>query len=65
MKEKIYIIKKTFFKDGKKIHVFLTSGEEVLEIRHKNIADRLCKVMNENSDSGCFYNVMPIANNGE
>lgn len=65
MKETIYVIRKTFFKDGKKIHVFLTNGEEVLEMKHKNIADKLCEVMNENSDSGCFYTVMPIANNDE
>lgn len=65
MNEKVYVIKKTFFKGGKKTHVFVTSGEEILEMKHKNIADRFCEVMNENSDSGCFYTVIPIANNDE
>lgn len=57
----IYVIKKTLVREGKKIHVFLTNGHsEVLEIAHENVANKLVEVMNENSDSGCFYEVLPV-----
>lgn len=57
----LYIIKKTLIKDGKKIHVFVTdSHSEVLEIKHRNIAEKFCEVMNVNSDSGCSYEVIPV-----
>ena len=58
----IYVIKKTLNKNGKKSHVFLTNGySEVLEIKQENVAKKLAEVMNENSDSGCSYEVLPIA----
>jgi hypothetical protein len=57
----LYIIKKTLIKDGKKSHVFVTDGySEVLEIKHRNIAEKFCEVMNDNSDSGCSYEVIPV-----
>jgi len=60
----VYVIKKTLNKNGKKSHVFVTNGySEVLEIKHLNIANKFAEVMNENSDNGCFYEVLPIAEN--
>ena len=54
----IYVIKKTFTKEGKKTHVFLTNGQsEVLEILDEQEAKSLVEILNENSDSGCHYEV--------
>jgi hypothetical protein len=63
----IYVIKKTLInKNGKKNHVFLTNGySEVLEIPQVNVANKLVEVMNENSDNGCSYEVLPIANKSD
>jgi len=62
----IYIIKKTLTKNGKKTHVFLTNGHsEVLEMTQENVANKLAEVMNENSDSGCSYEVLTIGNKNE
>jgi hypothetical protein len=36
---------------------------EILELPHKNIADKMAEVMNANTDSGCHYEVIEIANN--
>lgn len=48
---------------GKKTHVLLTDGNsEILELPHKNIAERMAKVLNENSDSGWVYEVVSIKN---
>ena len=47
--------------NGKKSHVFVTDGSsEVLEIPHKNIADKMVEVFNDNTDSGCSYKVITI-----
>lgn len=57
----MYLIKKTITKDGKTIHVLMTNGQsEILEIKQENIANKLVAVMNENSDSNCFYEVIVI-----
>jgi hypothetical protein len=61
MSKEVYVIKKTMIKDGRKTHVFLTDGvSEVLEMKHKNVADKMCEVMNANTDSGCSYEVITI-----
>lgn len=54
----VYVIKKSFTREGKKVHVLVTTGSEVMEIRHLNIAEKFCEVMNENSDSGCHYTIV-------
>tara|TARA_R110002012_G_scaffold156694_1_gene317752 strand:- start:1081 stop:1263 length:183 start_codon:yes stop_codon:yes gene_type:complete len=60
----MYLIKKTMVKDGKKTHVLLNNEySEILEIKHENIARKLCSVMNENSDSGHFYDVVESNSN--
>jgi ribosome biogenesis protein Nip4 len=62
----IYVIKKTFTKGGKKSHVFLTNGHsEVLEITKEQEAKNLVEVLNENSDSGCHYEVLPVITKDE
>lgn len=39
----------------------MTNGHsEILEIPHENVANKLCEVMNENSDSGHFYDVIGV-----
>lgn len=64
MGELSYVIKKTIVKKGKKTHFFMTDGfSEVLELKHKNIADKMCEVMNANTDSGCFYETVTIGKN--
>ncbi len=61
MGKEVYVIKKTLIKDGKKTHVFMTDGaSEVLEMKHKNVADKMCEVLNVNTDSGCSYEVITI-----
>jgi hypothetical protein len=66
MSKTSYVIKKTLVKDGKKSHVFMTDGaSEVLEMKHKNVADKMCEVMNANTDSGCSYEVITIGKSEE
>ena len=57
-----FMIKKIMIKpNGKKTHVLLTDGQsEILEVKHKNIANNLVKVLNENSDSGWTYEIVEI-----
>lgn len=56
----IYVIKKTFIKENKKRYVFLTNGHsEILEVSEDE-ANKLVDVLNENSDNGCEYEVLPI-----
>lgn len=57
-----YMIKKIMVKpNGKKTHVLLTNGQsEILEVKHKNIAENLMNVLNENSDSGWVYALVEI-----
>jgi hypothetical protein len=51
---------------GKKIHVLMTDNHsEILELSHKNIADKMAEVMNANTDNGCSYEVIEISNNTE
>lgn len=46
---------------GKTMHVLLLDGNsEVLEIKSKKEADRMCGVLNNNTDSGWFYAVIEV-----
>tara|TARA_R110000803_G_scaffold55189_4_gene112063 strand:+ start:186 stop:392 length:207 start_codon:yes stop_codon:yes gene_type:complete len=66
MNKSVYVIKKTLINNGKKIHVLVTDGSsEVLEILHKNIADKMVEVFNANTDSGCSYKVVKIGKDKE
>lgn len=56
----IYCIKKIMERDGKPQHVLLIDGDEVLEFRDKEKANKLAKVLNSNTDSGWVYEVIPV-----
>jgi len=60
----MFLIKKRMEnKNGKVHYVLLTNGHsEILEIPHENVANKLCDVMNENSDSGHSYEVIDVLN---
>ena len=60
----MYLIKKKMVNEqtGKTSYVLLTNGHsEILEISNKNEADKLCEVMNVNSDSGHTYEVIGVS----
>ena len=63
MSKEVYAIKKTLTTNGKKSHVFVTDGSEILEMKYKNIAEKMVEVFNENTDSGCSYEVITIGRN--
>ena len=64
MSKTVYVIKKTLYHHGRPKHIFVTDGSsEVLEIPHKNIADKMTEVFNDNTDNGCSYEVIPILGN--
>ena len=65
MGKEVYAIKKTMINaNGKKIYILLTNGHsEILETKNKNIVDKMVVVVNENSDSGCKYEVITIGKN--
>ena len=67
MSKNVYALKKTMVDmKGKKIHVLMTDNySEILELSHKNIADKMAEVMNANTDNGCSYEVIEISNNRE
>ena len=51
-------IVKTIIQNNKKIHVLLTNGvSEIMEIDTRKIAENMCKIFTENSDSGWKYDV--------
>ena len=63
MEKESYMIKKIFTNSGKKTHILMTNGNsEVFESNKKSKMDELVKVLNENTDSGCFYEVITIMN---
>ncbi len=63
MNGETYMIKKIFNPSGKKTHVLMTNGNsEVFESEDKNKMDEIVKVLNENTDSGCLYEVITILN---
>ena len=56
-----YAIKKRMVNHGRTSHVLLTDGySEVLELKHKNIAEKMVEVLNANSDSGWTYEIIEI-----
>ena len=63
MSKNVYTLKKTMVDmKGKKIHVLMTDNHsEILELSHKNIADKMAEVMNANTDNGCYYEVIEIS----
>ena len=58
----IYVIKKVIVNiEGKRVHVLMTDNHsEILELPYKNIAQKMVDVMNANTDSGWFYEVIEI-----
>tara|TARA_R110000744_G_scaffold244964_1_gene361741 strand:- start:735 stop:935 length:201 start_codon:yes stop_codon:yes gene_type:complete len=51
-------IVKTIIQNNKKLHVLLTNGvSEIMEIDTREIAENMCKIFTENSDSGWKYDV--------
>ena len=67
MSKIVYVIKKIMVgADGKKMYVLMTDNHsEILELTQKSMADKMAEVMNANSDSGWFYEVIEITNNRE
>ena len=67
MGKNMYVIKKIMVDShGKKTHVLMTDNHsEILELPYKNIAQKMVDVMNANTDSGWFYEVIEITNNRE
>jgi hypothetical protein len=55
-----YCIKKIMEYNGKTQHVLLIDGDEVLEFKHKDEAEKLVSVLNNNTDSGWVYEIVPI-----
>jgi hypothetical protein len=58
----VYVIKKVMVDlEGKRVHVIMTDNHsEILELPYKNIAQKMVDVMNANTDSGWFYEVIEI-----
>ncbi len=58
----VYVIKKVMINlEGKRVHVIMTDNHsEILELPYKNIAQKMVDVMNANTDSGWFYEVIEI-----
>jgi hypothetical protein len=58
----VYTIKKTMDQpNGKRVHVFLNNGHsEVWETKSEKHAIEFAELLNENSDSGHSYMVIPI-----
>jgi len=45
-------------------HVFMTDGSsQVLEMSNEKMATHFVEVMNNNTDSGCIYEVITVKNN--
>jgi hypothetical protein len=67
MSKIVYVIKKIMVDaDGKKMHVLMTDNHsEILELTQKSMANKMAEIMNANSDSGWFYEVIEITNNRE
>ncbi len=59
-----YMIKKTLLEKNRVQHVFMTDGSsQVLEMEDEKIANHFVEVMNNNTDSGCIYEVITVKNN--
>ena len=58
--DKVYNIRKKLANGNE---VLLTDGHsEVLEMKHINVAQKMVDVLNDNTDSGCTYRVLPVKN---
>ncbi len=59
-----YMIKKTLFtKSDKIMHVFMTDGNsQVLEMKDLNTTSKFVEIMNQNTDSGCIYEIITVKN---
>ena len=57
---KHYLIKKKMInRNGNIQHVLLTDGQsQIWELKDKEQADEIVRVMNANTDSGCEYEVI-------
>jgi len=63
MNEESYMIKKIFNNGGKLRHVLLTNGtSEIFESSKKEKMEEIVKVLNDNTDNGCEYEVITILN---
>ena len=60
MSEESYMIKKTLNDDkGNKKYVLMTDGQsQVLELNDIKIATNFKNILNENTDSGCKYEII-------
>ena len=64
MAKETYMIKKTLLNNGDKVmHVFMTDGNsQVLEMKDFKTADKFVEIMNQNTDSGCIYEIITVKN---
>ena len=64
MSTESYMIKKTLNDDkGNKRYVLMTDGQsQVLELTDIKIATKFKDVLNENTDSGCKYEIITVKN---
>lgn len=59
-----YMIKKTLNDSkGEKKYVLMTDGQsQVLEMEDINITTQFVNILNENTDSGCRYEIITVKN---
>ena len=64
MNDESYMIKKSHReKTGKDVHVFMTDGHsQVLESKDSVYMKNLVEILNENTDNGCFYELITVKN---
>jgi len=63
MNNESYMIKKIFNNSGKKTHVLMTNGtSEILESKKKDKIEEIIKILNDNTDNGCQYEIITILN---
>jgi len=64
MNEESYMIKKSHReKTGRDVHVFMTDGQsQVLESKDALYMENLVEILNENTDNGCFYELITVKN---
>ena len=63
MSEESFMIKKIFNSNGKKRHVLMTNGNsEVFERIDKIKIGEMVNILNDNTDSGCKYEIITILN---
>ncbi len=64
MNEESYMIKKSHReKTGRDVHVFMTDGQsQILESKDALYMENLVEILNENTDNGCFYELITVKN---